>query len=81
MAYDPRLPPERQMFDFRIDGLGDKCAKSCAVSWHLNGEDLATTPTGDYRWPVRRGQYELRAEVRSGGDLLFASGAIHFQVK
>ncbi len=81
MAFDPRIPPELQSFDFRIDGLTGKCEPSCTVDWRLNGARLATTDGGDYRWPVRRGKYDLRAEVHRGGELLFASGDIHFQVK
>ncbi len=80
MAYDPRIPAELQSFDFRVDGLAGKC-HPCAVEWHLNGETVATTESGDYRWPLRRGKYDLRAEVRQSGELLFASGDIHFLVK
>ena len=80
MAFDPRIPAELQSFDFRIDGLAGKC-EPCTVDWHLNGEKLATTEGGDYRWPVRRGKYDLRAEVRRGDEVLFASGDIHFQVR
>jgi len=80
MAYDPRIPPDVQSFDFRIDGLAGKC-DPCTVDWRLNGARLATTEGGDYRWPVRRGTYDLRAEVHRGGELLFASGDIHFLVK
>ena len=80
MAYDPRIPAELQSFDFRLDGLAGKC-DPCAVEWRLNGETVATTTSGDYRWPLQRGKYDLRAEVRQGGELLFASGDIHFLVK
>ncbi|MBU0500662.1 MAG: transglycosylase domain-containing protein [Gammaproteobacteria bacterium] len=81
MAFDPRIPADYQIFPFRIEGLGTRCAPDCAVSWYLNGQLLAVTPDGNYRWPVRRGRYDLRVEVLRGAEMLFASDKILFWVK
>ncbi len=81
MAYDPRVPAGYQIFPFRIEGLNVNCVAACAVSWYLNGQLLAVTPDGNYRWPVQRGKHELRVEVRQGEEMLFASRDVPFWVK
>lgn len=81
MAFDPRIPAGYQLFPFRIDGLAERCATPCQVSWYLNGELLAVTPDGSYRWPVQRGEYDLRVEVRQGDSSLYSSEKVRFWVK
>ena len=81
MAFDPRIPADRQIFTFRIDGMDGKCPTPCTVSWRLNDQALPETAAGAYDWRVARGSYDLRAEVKRDGVTLFASGAIRFVVK
>lgn len=63
MALDPRIPRERQKFEFQVTGL----APHDAVEWRLNGEKLARTEGGRYLWDMERGSYTLAATVRRGG--------------
>lgn len=81
MAFDPRVPADYQIFVFRLDGMKTNCAENCKVTWTLNDETLAETTIDTYSWPIRRGKYQLRAEVKRGDELLFKSGVIHFIVK
>ncbi|MGB9151939.1 MAG: hypothetical protein WCD70_02510, partial [Alphaproteobacteria bacterium] len=81
MAYDPRIPASSQIFPFRVNGLKERCATTCKVTWILNDQVLATTEGESYDWPVQRGKYDLRVEVKEGNASLFNSGIIHFLVK
>ncbi|MEZ5647547.1 MAG: transglycosylase domain-containing protein [Alphaproteobacteria bacterium] len=59
IALDPRIPADRQKFEFYIAGVkpGDR------VDWIVNGVQLAQTDQGKYLWDLARGHYRLKAVV------------------
>lgn len=65
IAYDPRIPASHQMFRFELKGLD--ALENLSVRWILNGQDLATTTTPRYQWPVKRGNYSLAVAISAKG--------------
>lgn len=76
IAYDPRIPKEKQKFEFKVEGFepGDQ------VEWQLNEERLSSDKA-HYLWPVARGEYQLVAAIVRDGDTIYKSGKIRFLVK
>ncbi|MBA3582712.1 MAG: transglycosylase domain-containing protein [Gammaproteobacteria bacterium] len=58
LAYDPRIPQNKQYFEFVINKPED----ILKTEWRINGK-LQSSPGGRYLWPVRRGQYSLSATI------------------
>lgn len=74
LAYDPRLPEDRQLYRFEIGGI----ESDDAVTWLVNG-----APVGHgerYLWPVRRGSYAVEARVETA-DGARAVGPVAFTVR
>lgn len=77
MAMDPRVPDALESFEFSIDSH----LSFQKVHWYLNGKHLASTPTGNYPWPLSRGKHVLYAKVvDEAGDGVY-SNAVSFTVK
>ncbi|HEY8522105.1 MAG TPA: penicillin-binding protein 1C [Gammaproteobacteria bacterium] len=76
LAYDPRLPPESQAFEFAVDGVapGDR------VEWHIDDEVIAAEG-GRYLWSVERGEHRVAATVLRDGTEIARLGAVRFIVK
>lgn len=55
IAYDPRIPADKQRFRFELSSL-DENEKA---EWILNGTSIATTSDRLYLWPLTRGKYTL----------------------
>lgn len=64
MAYDPRIPAERQKFRFELAGL----APEEKPEWILNGQSLGTTDVPHYLWPLRRGPQKLEIVIHGSGN-------------
>lgn len=77
MAYDPRLPPDQQAFEFKAGGMAD----DHKVQWLLNDELLNTSDNGHYLWPLKRGHYTLQAKEVDSNHTVVASDLVHFHVK
>src|SRR5262249_47369045 len=77
LAYDPRLPSDRQAFVFVVDGV----RPNHRIVWVLNGQLLASTQSGRFLWPVERGVYTLLAKEVDDEDNILSSDVVHFQVK
>jgi penicillin-binding protein 1C len=73
LAYDPRLPPAAQAFEFVAEGV----AVRQKVAWSLNDKPIATTSGGRLLWPLARGRYTLVAQA--DGDP--HADLVHFIVK
>lgn len=58
MAIDPRMPAERQKFEFLLSGLGE----GERVEWILDDVHLGITD-GRYLWPLERGRHRLSARI------------------
>ncbi len=76
IAYDPRIPSDRQAFKFIVGGTrpGDK------VVWVLNKNVIATTDNPEFLWHISRGRHSLQADIISGGKTT-AAGEVSFIVK
>ena len=76
LAYDPRLPADRQMFRFALGGVKPEAH----VTWMLNGVRVAETRGAGFMWPVARGVYavEARVEEEDGARVL---GPVAFSVR
>lgn len=77
IAYDPRIRPEQQAFEFVSDGA----SANNAVEWLLNGKRLATTTNGRFLWPVERGTFTLQARETDTNNATLSIDMVHFQVK
>lgn len=63
LAYDPRLPADRQLFRFELGGV----APNEPVKWLINGDEIGQTSGGSLMWSVKRGSYTLTALVETAG--------------
>jgi penicillin-binding protein 1C len=77
LAYDPRLPADRQSYRFILGGVTpvDK------VTWIVNGEEAGTSSGGDFDWRVERGYYSLVARVERAGGERLVLGPVDFSVR
>lgn len=76
LAYDPRLPPGHQAFQFELSGVD----AHDDVRWTVDGQRHASRgPT--WLWPVSRGTHRVGATVYRGGVLLGALDEIELIVK
>ncbi len=76
LAYDPRLPADRQKFRFALVGVEPQDR----VTWLINDEQIAETDGGELMWSVRRGVYALTALVTTpGGEKTL--GPVAFSVR
>lgn len=55
MAYDPRVPADRQKFRFELAGL----KSGQQVEWILDGQSLGHTSTPSYLWALEKGPHRL----------------------
>lgn len=76
LAYDPRLPADRQAFRFELRGVSPEER----VKWLVNGEEIAETDGGSLMWRVRRGAYALTALVETA-DGEKTLGPVAFSVR
>jgi penicillin-binding protein 1C len=77
IAMDPRIPKDKQKLVFEITGLqsGD------TVDWMLNDENIAHTETGQYLWPLQRGQHKLGVVMKRDGKIVQQISEVGFVVK
>lgn len=55
LAYDPRIPADKQIFRFQMRGV----PAGMRVRWVLNDQLLAEDEADYYDWPLTRGTYRL----------------------
>jgi penicillin-binding protein 1C len=77
LAFDPRLPEDRQAFRFSMGGI----SPDDEVTWKVNGETVATAKGGDFDWPVSRGYYSVTAKVKTADGEKEILGPIAFSVR
>lgn len=76
IAMDPRVPAERQAFEFLIQGV----AADDRVVWRLDGHEFSSHgPT--YHWPLQQGRHELSAQVWRGEQTIAQLEPSWFVVK
>lgn len=64
IAYDPRIPPEKQAFKFYISGIKD----GAKISWYLDDAQIAETAEPFYLWQIARGKHQLHAIIINGDE-------------
>ena len=77
IAYDPRIPRDKQAFEFVADGV----ASGQIVQWLLNGQSIGLSSDGHFLWPVERGAYTLAARVIPFVGESGETQTTHFNVK
>lgn len=77
IAFDPRIPTDKQAFAFAVRGLqpGD------TVRWRVNDAVFAETQTAQVLWPIQRGHYRVAAELWRGGVRVGVSETAEVVVK
>ena len=61
LAMDPRIPDDHEAFSFKLA----KMPTGASVDWYVDGKLTATTSTSEYIWPLKRGEHQVRAIVRT----------------
>lgn len=77
MAMDPRIPDNREAFEFTLNQAGN----IKQVSWFLDGALLAHTPSVKLLWPLQRGEHTLLASVRKNNGNVHTTRPVRFYVK
>ncbi len=77
LAFDPRLPADKQSFRFILGSV----TPEDKVTWVVNDEVIGTTEGGDFSWAVKRGQYVLDAEVTRADGAQVMLGPVSFSVR
>lgn len=77
LAMDPRIPDDREAFEFYVEGIG----KREIVEWEIDDTLKKRRGVGSYLWSLERGVHTLRVTVWRGQDKLFQTHKIRFIVK
>jgi penicillin-binding protein 1C len=78
IAYDPRLLPEEQAFEFMLKGVTD----NDAIEWNIDGKHIKSKGK-HYLWAVSRGTHTVSATVyrQSAPEHPYQTKTIEFLVK
>lgn len=63
IAYDPRIPKDKQKFRFELEGVKD----GQTISWYLDDGTFAKGTETSVLWPVERGKHILSVEIDEAG--------------
>lgn len=76
LAMDPRLPTDRQAFEFQLEGTqpGDR------IDWMINGKPFRTLG-GSLLWRLSAGTHQVSADVWRGSRLIAELNEFSFTVK
>ncbi len=77
LAFDPRLPADRQSFRFSLAGI----TPEDKVTWFVNGDEVGETRGGDYDWRVKRGYYSVLARVETAKGKRLVLGPVAYSVR
>jgi len=59
LALDPRIPDAHQAFLFVLDEI----PPGAIVDWYINDQLVGKTATGEYLWPLQRGDHTLAIKL------------------
>jgi penicillin-binding protein 1C len=59
LAMDPRIPDDHESFMFSLSGVPD----NSKIEWYIDNKLTAVTESGDYLWPMSRGNHTVMAKV------------------
>lgn len=77
LAMDPRVPDDREAFEFRIEGLRD----GDSVEWVVDNVLAGRTAGGKYLWSLKKGKRSVRAIVLRDQKPFYEIGETQFLVK
>jgi len=77
MAFDPRVPSEKQFFEMRLSGALDEDE----VEWIIDNKDYYKTQGKKFLWQISRGNHQVVALVFRDKKLIAKTVPIKFQVK
>jgi penicillin-binding protein 1C len=78
LAMDPRIADDQEAFVFSLANLN----ANCKVDWYIDGKLAATTPDGEYLWPLKRGPHSVKARIAHAGTGQFQeTSPVRFSVK
>ncbi|CAL7962365.1 Penicillin-binding protein 1C [Alphaproteobacteria bacterium] len=76
-ALDPRIPREKQAFEFVLSGI----SPDNEVEWFLNDQKIAKVRSEKYLWHMERGKYTVHAVVWDKDQKIFVTPYNKFTVK
>lgn len=76
MAMDPRIPADKQAFEFVLQGVQD----TDLVEWRFGNGDVVNSSGERYLWPLQPGQHSLRATVSRNGQVVATTAKATFHV-
>jgi penicillin-binding protein 1C len=76
MAMDPRIPDDREAFEFVLGGA----APDARVRWYVDGRLESTTREPRWLWRLSPGEHEAYAEVAEAGNWI-ATEPAHYTVR
>jgi penicillin-binding protein 1C len=78
LAMDPRVPDSREAFSFILANF----SAGSVADWYVDGRLAASTSTGEYLWPLKRGRHAVKVRFRpAGSDNIEETAAVGFTVK
>lgn len=77
MAFDPRIPSEKQAFEMRLSGVLD----SDEVEWVIDGEKSPKVTGSKFLWPIVKGKHTVKAVVWRNGEIITTTEKKNFVVK
>ncbi|WP_052045855.1 transglycosylase domain-containing protein [Candidatus Paracaedibacter symbiosus] len=77
MAIDPRVPDEKQKFEFKLTSLSD----GDRVEWIVDENFVATTYQATYLWPLIIGKHRVKACIYKGDQIIYQTPEVGFLVK
>jgi penicillin-binding protein 1C len=64
LAMDPRIPDDHESFIFSLSGVQN----NSKVEWYVDNKLEAVTKSGDYLWPMSKGDHTVMAKIFSEDD-------------
>jgi len=77
MAFDPRIPPDKQAFEMRLSGVND----SDEVEWIIDGKKSSKMTGSKFLWQTAKGKHTAEAIVWRGGEVIATTEQKSFIVK
>ena len=77
IAFDPRIPSEKQMFEMHISGVTD----IDQVEWIIDEAKLPKIAGSKFLWPVQRGKHSVKAVIWRDNMQLAQTSPVWFIVK
>ncbi len=77
LAMDPRIPDDREAFEFYLAGI----TKNEMVDWIVDNKSSGKIQGGRYLWPMQRGKHVVKATVWKEQTKVLETGTVQFIVK